>query len=145
MNAQKTYSAKPNEVSRDWYVIDADGQTLGRLASKISRMIMGKHKPTYTAHVDTGDFVVVINAKKIRVTGNRMTEKVYFSHSLYPGGDRRVLLRDQLEKNPERVIRDAVWGMMNKHKLGKKQIKKLKVYGEAEHPHEAQKPKAMAL
>lgn len=145
MNAQKTYSAKPKEVPQNWYVINAEGQTLGRLASRISRMIMGKHKPTYTAHVDTGDFVVVINAGKIRVTGNRMTEKMYFSHSLHPGGDRQVALRDQLVKNPERVIRQAVWGMMNKNRLGRKQIKKLKVYGGSEHPHDAQKPKAMAL
>lgn len=145
MNTQKTYLAKPGEVKKNWYVVDAEGKTLGRLASSVAKLIMGKHKPVYTAHVDTGDHVIVINAGKIRVTGNRMSEKMYYSHSLHPGGFRQVPLNEQLAKNPERVIRQAVWGMIPKNRLARQQIKKLKVYGEAEHPHAAQKPTVMEL
>ncbi|HQV69034.1 MAG TPA: 50S ribosomal protein L13 [Thermoflexales bacterium] len=146
MNTQKTFLAKPGEIKKNWYVVDAEGKTLGRLASSVARMIMGKHKPTYTAHVDTGDYVIVMNADKIRVTGKRLTEKFYYSHSLHPGGFRQVPLNEQLAKDPERVIRQAVWGMIPKNRLARQQIKKLKVYraGEA-HPHAAQKPEALEL
>ena len=126
-------------------MVDAEGVTLGRLATKIARVIIGKHKPMYTPNVDCGDFVIVLNAKKLTVTGNRMTEKMYYRHSLYAGGFKEAPLNEVLDKNPERVIKQAVWGMIPHNKLAKKMIKKLKVYGGAEHEHAAQHPEAMAL
>lgn len=141
----KTYVTKPAEVERSWYVIDAEGQTLGRLASKIATLLRGKHKPIYSPSVDCGDYVIVVNAKKIQVTGQRMDQKVYYRHSGYPGGLTEITLRQQLEKHPTRVIESAVRGMLPKNKLGRKMIKKLKVYAGEEHPHQAQQPVAMEL
>jgi large subunit ribosomal protein L13 len=147
MKQYKTYMAKPEEARADqkWHVVDAEGQTLGRLSTQIAKIIMGKHKATWTPHVDTGDFVVVINAAKVKVTGNRMTEKFYHSHSLHNGGLTSINLRDLLAKKPERVIRDAVWGMIPKGRLGHKMIKKLKVYGGAAHDHAAQRPQPLEI
>jgi large subunit ribosomal protein L13 len=147
MKLSKTYMAKPEEVraSQKWYVVDAEGVTLGRLASKIAHIIIGKHKPLYSPHVDCGDFVVVVNARKIHVTGNKMTEKMYAQHSLYSGGFKETNLRDVLAHKPERAIKEAVWGMIPHSRLGKKMIKKLKVYGGAEHEHAAQKPEALKI
>ena len=141
-----TYIPKAKELSRRWFVIDARGKVLGKLAARAATILRGKHKPTYTAHVDTGDFVIVMNADKIRVTGKRLTEKFYYSHSLHPGGFRQVPLNEQLAKDPERVIRQAVWGMIPKNRLARQQIKMLKVYRAGEqHPHAAQKPEAIEL
>jgi large subunit ribosomal protein L13 len=139
--------AKPAEAraSQKWHLIDAEGQTLGRLASQIAKVVMGKHKPTYTPHVDTGDFVVVINASKIKVTGTRLVDKKYYSHSLHNGGLRTVPLNELLVKDPERVIRQAVWGMIPKGPLGRKMIKKLKVYGGTKHDNLAQNPQPMQV
>ena len=147
MKTNKTYVAKAEEAraGQKWFVVDAEGETLGRLATKIARVIIGKHKPMYTPNVDCGDFVIVLNAKKLTVTGNRMTEKMYYRHSLYAGGFKEAPLNEVLDKNPERVIKQAVWGMIPHTKLAKKMIKKLKVYGGAEHEHAAQHPEAMAL
>jgi large subunit ribosomal protein L13 len=147
MKQYKTYMAKPDEARKNqqWHVVDAEGKTLGRLATQVAKIIMGKHKPTFTPHVDTGDYVVVVNASKINVTGNRMTEKMYVRHSQYSGGFKQINLRDLLQTKPERVVKDAVWGMIPKGRLGHKMIKKLKVYGGAEHEHAAQKPKALEL
>lgn len=148
MIAKKTYVAKPDEVlaGKTWYVVDADGQTLGRLASKVAKVIMGKHKPMYTPNLDCGDYVVVINAQKIRVTGNRMDEKMYYRHSMYTGsGLKADSLRTVLQHKPERVIREAVWGMIPHGALGRRMIDKLKVYGGDEHPHSAQKPEKLEL
>lgn len=147
MKTIKTYSAKPAEAraSQKWYVVDADGVTLGRLASQIAQIIVGKHKPMYTPNVDCGDYVVVINAQKIRVTGNKMTEKMYSHHSLYSGGFKQSNLRDTLQRKPERVIKEAVWGMIPHSRLGRQMIKKLKVYGGPEHEHAAQKPEPMEI
>jgi len=148
MIAKKTYVAKPDEVlaGKTWYVVDANGQTLGRLASKVAKVIMGKHKPMYTPNLDCGDFVVVINAQKIRVTGNRMDEKMYYRHSMYTGsGLKEDSLRTVLQHKPERVIREAVWGMIPHGSLGRQMIDKLKVYGGDEHPHSAQKPEKLEL
>jgi large subunit ribosomal protein L13 len=141
----KTYVTKPAEVERNWYVIDAEGQTLGRLASKIATILRGKHKPIYNPSVDCGDFVIVVNAEKIRVTGQRMDQKVYYRHSGYPGGLSEITLRRQLEKHPTRAIELAVRGMLPKNKLGRKMIKKLKVYAGEEHPHQAQQPVSMEI
>ena len=147
MKTQKTYVAKPEEAraGQKWFVVDADGITLGRLATKVARVIIGKHKPTYTPSVDCGDFVVIVNAKKINVTGNRMTEKMYYRHSTYAGGFKETPLNEVLEKNPDRVIRQAVWGMIPHSKLARKMIKKLKVYGGPEHEHAAQGPVPMEV
>jgi len=141
----KTYVTKPADVERAWYVVDAEGQTLGRLASGIATVLRGKHKPIYSPSVDCGDFVVVINADKIAVTGNRMNQKKYYRHSLYIGGLKEITLRDQLQKHPERVIESAVRGMLPKNTLGRKMFKKLKVYAGGEHPHEAQQPQPLEL
>jgi large subunit ribosomal protein L13 len=141
----KTYVTKPAEVERNWYVIDAEGQTLGRLASKIATILRGKHKPIYNPSVDCGDFVIVVNAEKIRVTGQRMDQKVYYRHSGYPGGLSEITLRRQLERHPTRAIELAVRGMLPKNKLGRKMIKKLKVYAGEEHPHQAQQPVSMGI
>jgi large subunit ribosomal protein L13 len=142
---QKTYWTKPADVERQWYVVDAEGQTLGRLASKIATILRGKHKPIYNPSVDTGDFVVVINADKIKVTGRRMDQKKYYRHSGYMGGLREITLRDQLDQHPTRVLEAAVRGMLPKNRLGRKMIKKLKLYASAEHPHEAQQPVPLEL
>src|SRR5580765_3219789 len=136
----RTYSAKPHEIARTWYVVDAEAQTLGRLATQIAGVLRGKGKPAYTPHVDTGDFVIVVNAEKIHVTGNKLDQKIYYRHSGYPGGLRSRPLREQLERRPEDVIRKAVKGMLPKNKLAAAQLRKLKVYAGPEHPHAAQNP-----
>jgi large subunit ribosomal protein L13 len=141
----RTFTAKKEEIERGWYVVDAEGQTLGRLASKIAPILKGKHKPIYTPHLDCGDFVVVINADKVRVTGRKMDQKFYYRHSGYPGGIKSISLRDQLAQHPERVVQAAVRGMLPKNKLGRKMIKKLKVYAGDSHPHSAQQPKSLEL
>src|ERR671935_2203005 len=139
----KTYAAKPGEITRDWYLVDADGQTLGRLATLVADTLRGKRKPTFTPHVDTGDFVVVVNAEKIAVTGNKLDQKRYYRHSGYPGGLRSRTLREQLERRPEEVLRKAVKGMLPKNRLARQPINKLKIYAGPEHPHEAQSPKPL--
>ena len=141
----KTYSAKPGEIQRDWYVVDAEGQTLGRLATQIAETLRGKNKPEYTPHVDTGDFVVVVNCEKITVTGQKLDQKMYHRHSGYPGGLRSRTLREQLERRPTEVIRKAVKGMLPRNKLGRAQLLKLKVYAGPEHPHVAQAPEPMEV
>jgi large subunit ribosomal protein L13 len=141
----KTFSAKPHEVEREWFVIDAQGQTLGRLATRIATILRGKHKPVYTPHVDCGDYVIVVNADKINVTGQKLDQKMYYRHSGYPGGLTEITLRRQLETFPERVIESAVRGMLPKSRLGRKMFKKLKVYAGNEHPHQAQQPKPLEL
>ena len=140
MHPQKTYNAKPGEIDRSWYVVDADGETLGRLATRIADTLRGKRKPQYTPHIDTGDFVVVVNCEKIHVTGNKLEQKMYYKHSGYPGGLRERTLAAQLARGPEEVIFHAVRGMMPKNRLGRAQLKKLKVYAGSEHPHTAQGP-----
>jgi large subunit ribosomal protein L13 len=139
----KTYTAKPGEVTRDWYLVDADGLTLGRLATLIADTLRGKRKPQYTPHVDTGDFVVVVNAEKIHVTGNKLDQKIYYRHSGYPGGLKERTLREQLERRPTEVLRKAVKGMLPKNRLAAQQLTKLKIYAGPEHPHEAQNPKPL--
>lgn len=141
----KTYVTKPADVERAWYVVDAEGQTLGRLASQVATILRGKHKPTYSPAVDCGDFVIVLNADKINVTGRRLEQKKYYRHSLYIGGLKEITLRDQLNKHPERVIESAVKGMLPKNALGRKMFKKLKVYAGTEHPHQAQQPQPYEL
>jgi large subunit ribosomal protein L13 len=141
----KTFSAKRHEVEQAWYVVDAQGKTLGRFASQVATLLRGKHKPTYTPHVDCGDYVIVINAAKIHVTGQKLDQKNYYRHSGYPGGLKQVTLRNQLDKFPERVIEAAVRGMLPKNRLGRKMFKKLKVYAGAKHPHEAQRPQRLEL
>lgn len=136
----KTYIARPGEVPRAWYVIDAEGEVLGRLATRIATVLRGKHKPRFTPHVDTGDHVIVINASKVRLTGQKLDQKHYYRYSGYPGGLDARSARNVLEHQPERVIRQAVHGMLPKNKLSRRVIKKLKVYGGADHPHEAQQP-----
>jgi len=139
----KTYSAKPGEVARDWYLVDAQGQTLGRLATQIADTLRGKRKPQFTPHVDTGDFVVVVNAEKIAVTGNKLDQKRYYRHSGYPGGLRSRTLREQLDRRPTEVLRTAVRGMLPKNRLARRQLTKLKIYAGPEHPHEAQNPRPL--
>src|SRR5215208_3100943 len=141
----KSYMARPLEVERRWYVVDAEGQTLGRLATEIARLLRGKNKPQYTPHVDTGDFVVVVNAERIHVTGNKLDQKLYHRHSGYPGGLRSRPLREQLERRPTEVLRKAVKGMLPRNRLSRAQITKLKVYAGPDHPHEAQAPKPLPL
>ena len=141
----KTWNAKPGEIERRWYVVDADGQTLGRLATRIADTLRGKTKAEYTPHVDTGDFVVVVNADKIRVTGKKLDEKVYYRHSGYPGGLRQRTLREQLDRRPTEVLRAAVKGMLPKNRLARQQINKLKIYAGPEHPHAAQAPAPLPL
>ena len=136
----KTYSAKPLEVERKWYLIDADGEILGRLATKIATILRGKHKPEYTPHIDTGDFVVVINAEKIQVTGKKETDKKYYRHSGYPGGLKIASFKELMEKNPTAALEKAVKGMLPHNTLGDDQFQKLKVYAGIEHPHAAQQP-----
>jgi large subunit ribosomal protein L13 len=141
----RTFTGKTAEIERDWYVIDAEGQTLGRLASRIAPILRGKHKPIYTPHLDCGDFVVIVNADKVRVTGRKLDQKLYHRHSGYPGGLTSISLRDQLDKHPERVLYAAVKGMLPKNKLGRRMIKKLKVYAGGSHPHQAQQPKPFEM
>ncbi|MEK3883776.1 50S ribosomal protein L13 [Paenibacillus sp. PL2-23] len=140
-----TYMAKPNEVERKWFVIDAEGKTLGRLASEAASLIRGKHKPQFTPHVDTGDFVIVINAEKIVLTGNKLADKKYYRHSMHPGGLKVTPAGEMLKNKPERVIEFAVHGMLPKNRLGNKMKLKLKVYAGAEHPHQAQNPEVYEL
>ena len=139
----KTFTAKPHEIERKWLVVDAQGQTLGRLASRIATILRGKHKPIYTPHVDCGDYVIVVNAGSISVTGQKLDQKIYYRHSGYPGGLKQVSLRRQLQIHPERVLEAAVRGMLPKNRLGRKMFKKLKIYAGAEHPHAAQKPQKL--
>jgi large subunit ribosomal protein L13 len=139
----KTFTAKPHEIERKWFVVDAQGQTLGRLASRIATILRGKHKPIYTPHVDCGDYVIVVNAGSISVTGQKLDQKIYYRHSGYPGGLKQVSLRRQLQIHPERVLEAAVRGMLPKNRLGRKMFKKLKVYAGAEHPHKAQQPEEL--
>src|SRR5215218_8727427 len=141
----KTYVATPLDRERNWLLVDAEGQTLGRLATQIADALRGKRKPTYTPHVDTGDFVVVVNAEKITVTGDKLHEKMYYRHSGYPGGLKKRTLNDMLERRPEEVIRLAVRGMLPKSRLARKQLTKLKVYAGPEHPHVAQQTKPLEL
>jgi large subunit ribosomal protein L13 len=141
----RTFTAKTAEIKRQWYVVDAQGQTLGRLASKIAPILKGKHKPTYTPHLDCGDFVVVVNVDKVRVTGRKLDQKVYYRHSEYPGGLKSINLRDQLAQHPDRVLMAAIKGMLPKNRLGRQMIKKLKLYAGEAHPHQAQQPKSLTL
>jgi large subunit ribosomal protein L13 len=141
----KTYVATPVDRQRDWYVVDAEGQTLGRLATRIADALRGKRKPRYTPHVDTGDFVVVVNAEKIRVTGKKLEQKRYWRHSGYPGGIKSRTLAEMLERRPEEVIRKAVKGMLPRNRLARKQLTKLKVYAGPDHPHAAQQPQKMEI
>ena len=141
---QKSYYPKQGEVERQWVLVDAQDQRLGRLATRIARTLLGKDKPEFTPGVETGDFVVVINAEKITVTGNRLDDKMYYRHSGYPGGLKSISLRDQLARFPDRVIRSAVKGMLPHNRYGRKLLRRLKVYAGSEHPHEAQKPERLA-
>lgn len=141
----KTLSAKSHAIVREWFVLDAEGKTLGRLAARIATVLRGKHKPIYTPHVDCGDFVIVVNADKVNVTGQKLDQKIYYRHSGYPGGLSEITLRKQLQIHPERVIEAAVRGMLPKNRLGRKMFKKLKVYAGPGHPHEAQQPKPFDL
>ena len=145
VSMQKTWNAKPGEIERRWYLVDAEGQTLGRLATQIADTLRGKRKPQYTPHVDTGDFVVVVNAEKIAVTGNKLDQKMYYRHSGYPGGLKERTLREQLERRPTEVIRKAVKGMLPRNRLARQQLTKLKVYAGPEHPHEAQAPRPLEV
>lgn len=142
---QKTYHAKPSDITHDWILVDANGQTLGRLASRVASIIKGKEKPNYTPSADTGDFVIVINAEKIQVTGNKVEAKTYYRHSGYPGGLTATTYKELQAKDPAQIIEKAVWGMLPHNSLGRKLIKKLKVYVGAEHPHQAQNPTAVTL
>jgi len=139
----KTYSAKPKEIEQHWYLVDAEGQTLGRLATRIADTLRGKRKAEYTPHIDTGDFVVVVNAEKISVTGKKREDKIYYRHSGYPGGLRERTLAEELERRPTEVLRKAVKGMLPRNSLARRQLTKLKIYAGPEHPHEAQNPTPM--
>jgi large subunit ribosomal protein L13 len=139
----KTYSAKPKEIEQRWYLVDAEGQTLGRLATRIADTLRGKRKPQYTPHIDTGDFVVVVNAEKIAVTGDKLAQKRYYRHSGYPGGLRSRTLAEQLERRPTEVLRKAVKGMLPRNRLARRQITKLKIYAGPSHPHESQNPQPL--
>ncbi|MCL2564250.1 MAG: 50S ribosomal protein L13 [Defluviitaleaceae bacterium] len=140
-----TYTVKAGEIERRWYVVDAEGQTLGRISSEIAKVLTGKHKPIYTPHLDTGDYVIVINAEKIQVTGKKLDQKLYRRHTGYPGGLRETNLKTMLAKKPEEVIKHSVKGMLPKKALGAKMLKKLKVYKGTEHGHEAQKPEVLTF
>jgi large subunit ribosomal protein L13 len=139
----KTYSAKPKEIEQHWYLVDAEGQTLGRLATRIADTLRGKRKPEFTPHIDTGDFVVVVNAEKIAVTGKKREDKIYYRHSGYPGGLRERTFAEELERRPTEVLRKAVKGMLPRNRLSRRQLTKLKIYAGPEHPHEAQNPTPM--
>ncbi len=142
---RRTFSPKRSDVSREWFVVDAEGKTLGRLASVIAQTLRGKTKPTYAPHVDMGDFVIVVNAEKIQVTGNKERAKFYYRHSNYPGGFKQIALRDVRARHPERILESAVRGMLPRNVLGEQQFKKLKVYVGPRHPHESQKPKDLPV
>ena len=139
----KTYYPKAGEIEQEWFVADANGQNLGRFATKIASIIIGKHKPGFTPGVDVGDYVVVVNCERVVVTGKKLDDKMYYHHTGYPGGLKEISLRDQLDQHPERVITSAVWGMLPHNKHGRKLLKKLKVYAGPDHPHEAQNPKPL--
>ena len=141
----KTYMANPDKIERKWYVVDAEGQTLGRLAAEVAKVVRGKNKPEFTPHIDTGDNVIVINAEKIKVTGKKLDQKVYYHHSDYVGGMKETTLREMMAKKPEQVIELAVKGMLPKGPLGRTMIKKLHVYAGAEHAHQAQKPEVLTF
>ncbi|AKS37147.1 50S ribosomal protein L13 [Anoxybacillus gonensis] len=141
----RTYMAKPNEVERKWYVVDAEGKTLGRLASEVAAILRGKHKPTYTPHVDTGDHVIIINAEKIELTGKKLTNKLYYRHSLHPGGLKVRTALEMRTNYPEQMLERAIRGMLPKGSLGRQMFKKLHVYRGSEHPHQAQKPEVYEL
>jgi len=141
----KTLFAKKGEIEKKWYVVDAEGMVVGRLASRVAAILRGKHKPTYTPHVDTGDYVVIVNADKVRFTGKKLEQKVYYHHTGYPGGLRKFTAKEIMRKHPERIIISAIKGMMPKNRLGRQQIKKLKVYCGPDHPHTAQKPEPLNL
>ena len=143
LSVMKTYSAKPHEVDQNWLLVDADGQTLGRMASAIATRLKGKHKAEYTPHVDTGDFVVVINAEKVKVTGNKASDKMYHSHSGFPGGLKSISFEKLMDRTPEKAIQQAVKGMLPRTPLGRAMFKKLKVYAGSEHPHSAQQPQSV--
>lgn len=145
LSTMKTYSAKPHEVEQNWLLVDAEDQTLGRMASGIATRLRGKHKAEFTPHVDTGDYVVVINAEKVRVTGNKATDKLYYSHSGYPGGLKSISFEKLQERSPEKVIKLAVKGMLPRTPLGRAMFKKLKVYAGTDHPHSAQQPQTVSL
>ena len=141
----KTVRTKPADVTRDWYVVDAEGKTLGRMATEIARRLRGKHKPEYTPHVDTGDYIIVVNAEKVRVTGNKAKDKMYYRHTGYPGGLRSMSFEKMVDHAPERTVEFAVKGMLPKGPLGRAMYTKLKVYAGTEHPHQAQQPQALTL
>ena len=141
----KTFMASPATIDRKWYVVDAEGMTLGRLASEVAKVLRGKNKPIFTPHIDTGDYVIVVNAEKIKVTGKKLEQKIYYNHSDYVGGMRETTLREMMAKKPEKVIELAVKGMLPKGPLGRSMIKKLFVYAGAEHPHAAQKPEELTF
>lgn len=141
----KTYMANPEKIERKWFVVDADGKTLGRLSSELAKILRGKNKPVYTPHEDTGDYVIVVNAEKIRVTGKKLDQKIYYRHSEYVGGMKETDLKTMIAKKPEKVIELAVKGMLPKGPLGRKMIKKMFVYAGPEHPHQAQKPEALEV
>lgn len=141
----KTYASKPADIERKWYVIDAQGKTLGRLATRVASILKGKHKPEYAPHTDVGDFVIVVNAGQVHVTGRKMDQKIYYRHSGYPGGMTKITLRNQLDRYPTRAVESAVRGMLPKNRLGRKMISKLKVYASSDHPHGAQKPETLEL
>jgi len=141
----KSYMAKANEIEKKWFVVDAEGKTLGRLSTQIAMILMGKHKPEYTSHVDTGDYVIVINADKVTLTGKKWDQEFHVRHTGYPGGQKKVSLRTVLQKHPERLIEHSVKGMLPKNRLGRQMYKKLKVYAGTEHQHQAQKPEMLEL
>lgn len=141
----KTYTAKPKSVKRDWYIVDAAGQTLGRLATEIASRLRGKHKPEYTPHVDTGDYIVVINAEQVCVTGKKTTDKIYYSHTGFPGGIKEISFEKLIDKAPERVLEAAVKGMLPRNPLGRDMYRKLKVYAGSNHPHAAQQPQELKI
>jgi large subunit ribosomal protein L13 len=141
----KTSFAKKETVDRKWYVIDANGMVLGRLAVEVAKRLRGKHKPTYTPHIDTGDYIIVVNADKIRLTGNKLDQKMYYRHTGYPGGLKSITAKDLLQRKPERVLEHAVKGMLPKNRLGRRMFKKMKIYTGPEHPHEAQQPEVLTF
>ncbi|HOP27053.1 MAG TPA: 50S ribosomal protein L13 [Candidatus Sabulitectum sp.] len=141
----KTYSAKAGEIKRDWWVVDASDQTLGRLSAKLAMILQGKNKPVYTPHMDTGDFVVVVNVDKMRITGRKLDQKVYYRHTGYAGGQKATTMRDMMDKHPERVLTHAVKGMLPKNRLSRAQLKKLKIFSGPEHTHAAQQPRVLEI
>ena len=142
-DGQKTWLMRPQDVQRRWWVVDADGQVLGRLASRVAAVLRGKHKPEFTPHVDGGDFVIVVNAEKVRLTGRKLDQKIYRRHSGYPGGLKQETARQLLARRPDQLVRRAVWGMLPHNRLGRRIIRKLKVYVGPEHPHQAQRPEPL--